>query len=136
MTEERKQQNEIKNKCIDFLMDLMGYKPKMKLPTLTFKKIEEYREPYGFDVLLSTLKKEEGAIRWALQNKDLKSETARVLYIFGIVQNSAGGVWRDKVKKQRAMRINEEEINLGDLEINNGKQKVRDITAYVEEEDD
>ena len=135
ISEERKRQNELKNKCIDFLIDVMGYKPKMKLPTLTFKKIEEYREPYGFDVLLDTLRKEEQTIRWSLANKDLKSETAKILYIFGIIQNSAGGVWRNKVKKQREMRINEEEIDLGDLEINNGKQKVRDISAYVEEDD-
>jgi len=135
MTEERKQQNLLKNQCIDFLRNIMGYKPKMKLPTVTFRKIEEYRDTYGFDVLLDTLKKEEQTIIWALANKDLPQETAKILYIFGIIQNSAGGVWREKVKKERMMNRKEPEIDFDNLEINNGKQKVRDISAYVEEDD-
>ena len=99
--------NQYRDKCIQFVMDLLGYRPGMKLPTLTYKKIKEYEEPYGLDVLYETMLSCEQSCTWALQNKQFTGEVAKIMYIFAIFQNNAMDQWKKKVAKKRDLYIAE-----------------------------
>ena len=90
--------------CIDKLMDIMGYQPGMKLPTIAYKMINEYEKPYGFDVLLETMEDQKKNMQWALNNKQFTSETSKVRYLFAIIQNNAMDSWQKKVRTERAKR--------------------------------
>ena len=100
----------LKNQCIDRLMELLDYQPGMKLPTYTYKKIKEYEKPYGYDVLLNTINAQEDSIKWALKNKDFGSETAKIMYIFAIIQNNAMTEFQKKVRLERAKREQEKTL--------------------------
>ena len=135
ITGECKEQNEQKLKIIDYLLEILEYIPGMKLPTSTYKKIEEYRETCGFDVLYRTLLAQTDAIKWALENKEFRDEKAKINYIFAILQNHVG----DTLKTDR-QRLNEqrktEKIDTipPDIDIHNDfPRKVVDFSKYVED---
>ena len=103
---EHVEQNKIyRQKCIDFLMDLLGYKTGMKLPTVTFKLIKEYEEPYGLDVLYATMVATRQSCEWALINRDFQQETAKIWYLFAVFQNNAMTEWKKKVAAQKSEQM-------------------------------
>ena len=131
----RKEQYDMKNEILDYLLELMKYKPGMKLPTITYKRIEEYRETCGFDILYKTFKIQTPAIQWALDNKEFKNETAKVNYIFAIIQNNIGAVLlaQEKAKKSED-KTAASDIIPPDIDIHNDfVRKRRDLSAYVED---
>lgn len=132
----RQKKISLKNQCIDRLMELLDYKPGMKLPTLTYKRIAEYEQPYGYDVLLDTINAQEDAIRWALKNKMFGSETAKIMYIFAIIQNNAMTEFQKKIRLERAKREQEkqlaniEELDMKPVEVEH-KKDVSDLLGDV-----
>ena len=132
----RKEQDIQKHKITDYLLELLHYEPGMKLPTITYRKIEEYRETCGFDVLYETIRQQEEAINWALNNKEFINETGKICYIFAIVQNNIGGVLLEKKKLEKEKKQTEKmDLIPPDVNINNDfVRKGRDLSAYVEDE--
>ena len=111
--------------CTDALMELLGYKPGMKFPTVTSKFISEY-EVYGFDVLLATIQDQSKSIQWALQNKDFRS---------AILQNNVFSNYKKKVaEKREAEIISRREVEYEDLDIQRSKQTTKDISKWLEED--
>lgn len=78
---------EYRQKCIDAMFDVMGYKEKMLLPTLFYKKLQDF-EGVGYEALYYTFKSQHDSIQWALKNKQFNSETSKVMYIVAILNNS------------------------------------------------
>ena len=128
--------NHHKNKCVDIIREMMGYVlPQMKLPTFTYRKIEEYRE-LGFDVLYNTLNAQRSNIEWALINKDFGSETAKVMYIFAIVQNNFMEEYRKKETLQKMAareKISAEDPN--EPVESERRQAVKDLSSFLDDED-
>ena len=100
---------EYRSKCVDFLMSLLDYKEGMKLPTITYKKIQEY-EPYGLDVLYATMLSQQSSCEWALQNKDFRQETAKIFYLFAIFQNHIMDEYKQKVQAEKSKRQAEKQV--------------------------
>ena len=127
--------NKYRRKCTDLIMEYMGYKPKMKLPTLTFKLVEEYKDPIGFDVLYETLLSQRNNIEYAFRNKDFGGDIARIQYLFAIIQNSYGEFWRKKVAQERENRISDENHDPNEYdESRERRQAVRDIIQFLDDE--
>lgn len=129
----------IRTDCINLIRDIMGYVlPQMKLPTLTYKKIEEYKEPIGYDVLYNTLLTKEKDIKYAFYNKQFDSEIARVQYLFAIVQNNYMPEWRKKVanKKAEALKKTEDmEEAIEEWETTERKKTVKNLGSFLDDED-
>ena len=125
--------NHYRYKCIDLIREIMGYVlPQMKLPTLTYKKIEEYKDPIGYDVLYQTLLNKQKDIEYAFYNKQFDSEVARVMYLFAIVQNHYMEEWRKKVAKKRMDSNIPEDYE--EMIVPEKKQKVKDIRRFLDDE--
>lgn len=128
--------NFYRNKCIDTIRDIMGYVlPQMKLPTLTYKLVEEFKEPIGYDVLYNTLLAQKKAIEWAFYNKDFGSEIARVQYLFAIVQNHYMEEYRKKATLQRmaAQEKNEAE-DPNEMVEGERRQAVKDLSNFLNDD--
>jgi len=130
--------NHYRNKSIDLIRDMMGYVlPQMQLPTITYRKIEEtFKEPIGYDVLYDTLVSQKKNIEWAFQNKEFGSESARVMYLFGIVNNHYMEEWRKKVAKKRAEthHVQSEQEDPEEIETIERKQAVKDLRSFLDED--
>ena len=132
--------NEYRTKVIEFIRDLLGYKPKMKLPTLMFKSISEYEESVGLDVLYDTLVNCQDSIMWAFDNKQFTGDIARVQYLFAIVQNHYGDVWREKVARKREEAAMAKITNDPNLNCygNDEERKIttKNISQFLDEDDE
>ena len=130
--------NYYRKKSIDLIRDMMGYVlPQMQLPTLTYKKIEEmFKEPIGYDVLYNTLVSQRQSIEWALQNKEFNSETAKIMYLFGIVKNNYMEEWRKKVAEKRLaeQHVQSESEDISEIDTIERKQEVKDLRSFLDED--
>lgn len=121
---------EYRNKIINKYCELLGYKTYKMIPTLFYKEMENYKDNIGFDTLYETLCNKTNDIIYALSNKDFGSETAKTMYIFGIVKNHCMEYYRKKVAYQR-MNNNihmDSEINVPER-----RQAVRDISRWLDD---
>ena len=91
---------EYRNKCIDKMFEIMGYKPGMILPTYFFKKLKDY-EGVGYEALYNTMITQTKSIQWALNNKNFGGETAKVMYIMAILNNNVMDEYKKIVKTQK-----------------------------------
>ena len=107
----REKAKNYRQQCIEKLQNIMGYQPGMKLPTLAYKKINEYERPYGFDVLLETMNSQESSMLWAIKNKNFTSETGKVMYLFAIIQNNAMDAFQKKVHLEKVKREQQKKQN-------------------------
>ena len=128
--------NSYRTDCIKLIREIMGYVFKeMKLPTLTYKKIAEYKEPIGYDVLYNTLVNQKENIEWHLYNKQFDSESKRVAYLFGIVRNHYIEEYQKKIVEKRMKRTSESEFeDLDEINTIERKQKVKNLSRYLDED--
>ena len=129
----QKEQYLMKNKISDYLIELLGYGQGMKLPTITYKKIEEYRNTCGFEVLYETIKKVSDSIRWAVNNKEFRNEVGKISYIFAIIQNNIGEDYLEKKKFiEEEHKTRDIDVIPADLNIHNDYvRKARDLSEYI-----
>ena len=110
-------------KCIDKMYEIMGYKPKMILPTYFFKKLKDF-EGVGYLALYNTMITQSKSIDWALKNKDFGSETAKVMYI----------VAKLKEKREANRKINTIMPDEFVMDLPVEQKKSVDISRWVEDE--
>ena len=127
---------EYKNKIIDLIREYLGYKPQMKLPTLTYKKIEDPYRALGLDVLYYTLVNQRNNIEWALKNKQFTSEIAKINYVFGILQNNYMDEYKKKVAETKAAKyhVKSELEDIAEIETIDRKQAVKDLREFIDED--
>lgn len=120
---------EYRKQVVELIMEILGYEAGMKLPTIYYKKIEEYREPYGFEVLYECVKNQRSAIEWVLNNKEFKSEVQQGLYIMAVIQNNINDEFkRFKAKQKRIKKENKQEAP---YEFTGKAKKYKDVTDLV-----
>ena len=125
---------EYRFKCIDLIMEYMGYQKGMRLPTIIYKDMEEY-EMFGFDVLYDTIVCCKEGIEWALRNKDFSSETAKAMYLLKILQNHFMESWRKKVAQEREDKMSETNNDPNEYdESRERRQAVRNISEFLDDE--
>lgn len=127
-----KSNNERRELCITKVMDLLEYKPGMKLPTIFYKRLKDY-ESYGYEVLYETILQQEKNIVWALRNKEFSSETSKVMYVCAILQNNVMDCYKtmQRLKKQKREETKvkvEDNVNFDDI---GTKKKGNDVSSLL-----
>lgn len=120
--------------CINKMYDLMDYASKMILPTYFYKKLKEY-DGIGYESVLAAMYSQEKNIRWALANKQLGSETAKVMYTMAIIDNNVMDEYKRIVREEREIK-REDSVDtvVDDMDIsNNATKKTKDISKWVED---
>lgn len=130
---EWKRENLYRERIIDNLAEVLGYEEGMKLPSFLFKKIKEL-DGYYYEAIYLCLMDKIKDIRWALGNKNFKSEPSRISYVMAIISNNVLPYHKAveiKIKREKSERKNiiEEE----NLIIENKKQNTKDISKWLEE---
>lgn len=128
-----KTNKEYRQKCIDKIAEVLDYQLGMKLPTVTFKKLNEF-EVYGYDVVYETIIQQSGAIDWALQNKQFNQETAKIFYIMAIIQNNIMTEYKKKIakNKQQDKKITTIDVEIEDIKVTS--KQTKDISKWLEDE--
>lgn len=117
--------------CINALKENLGYAENMRLPTIAYKFIEEYRDSFGFDALFATIIAQKGAIEWALRNRDFNSEVAKIKYIFAIIQNNVMTEYK-KIKTAKIVGLHENSFaEYEDIEISNNTISSSDVSSLI-----
>ena len=125
--EEQKAQRQ---KCIDALFEILGFDKDTIVPTILFKNLKSY-EKMGYDIVYDTIIEEERDINWALQNVNFQNTTGMIMYVCKILENHMMDVYQRK--KFRQCHANRKEIVIDNIEINNKKQKTKDISKFLED---
>ena len=117
--------------------EFLGYHKGQKFPAYINKKLGEFSY-YKADVILKTIEKKNDSIMYFMQNKEFKSESGKISYIFAIISNNINDVnkeyqWHKKAEQQehKTEMISVPEITIS-APVNSG---VRDITNWLEDED-
>lgn len=77
-----------RNKCIDFMFDVMGFNGNnSRLDTRFYKDLESYSD-VGFEIVYEVLDGERKSIEWAINNKNFETQYQQIKYIFAIVNNN------------------------------------------------
>ena len=98
-----------RQRCIDIILDLLGYQPDMKPNTFIFKLLKEL-EPYGYEVVYDTINEKMKDICWALSKKSFQNETFKIKYVFAIINNSVMDVYKRKKDQEEQERKTAEVI--------------------------
>ena len=127
--------SEYRTKCISKMYDLLGYETYMKIPTFFYKKLTQW-EPYGFDVVSLCIDNKSRDIIWAINNKEFRQETSKIMYICAILENGMNDALKQKVREEKMMKDNrkQSDTDLVDIDINNRKQVARDISSFLDED--
>ena len=126
-----------RQKCIDGMYELLGYKDFMKIPTYFYKRLKEC-EGYGYDVVYRCIQIKAKDIKWALTNKEFNTEVGKMMYIWAILNNSMNDALREVVaerrENERAIRKESETcVNEDDLDIKDVKQRTVNISRFLED---
>lgn len=136
--DEQQKQNEFWHKIIDkFSLDYLGYEPGQTFPAYIVKMIKQLSF-YSNETLYRTMLFCDEDIHTAIQIKDFDTDYRKASYIMAIIKNNVNEVWKEVLKEQReARKTREEKVSEVELqnyeEIQNPKQKVKDISKFVED---
>ena len=119
--------------CVDEIMFLLGYEEGMKPNTYIFKLLRELKG-YGYDVIYDTMIEKTKDIQWALNTKSFRDETNKIKYIFAIITNNAMDVYMVKQAKTKKNKKGAAIIEIDDFKPH--KQKVKDISRYLDDDDE
>ena len=129
--------NKYRRMSTNLLIEILGYKKSKMLPNLTYKYVNEYKEPLGLDVLYDTLTSKRNDIEYALGNKDFESEEDKIKYIFGIIQNSYITEYNKKVAMKRLQSVLPySATDESGVITTERRQAVKDIRAFLDDDED
>lgn len=130
---EKIQNNNIyRQKCIDYMYEVLGYKSGMILPTYFYKSLKGY-EALGYDVFYQTMILQNKSVQWALSNKNFNGETAKIMYLMAIYNNNVMDVYKQIIAEKKSYVQNKfdevEEIS----ETVSRKQDNKNISKFLED---
>ena len=122
-----------RQKCLEELGNILGYKDGQKFPTIVAKRIKEYKV-YGYDTVLQTILDKKQIILYNLCNKTFASEYNKVSYIMAIITNSINDVYKRKKTEEKDVRVNEsvatmEEVTAVNSPVNTSN--IHDISKFL-----
>lgn len=100
---------EMRNKCIDYMYDIMGYQDHLKMPTIFFKRLKEW-EPYGFNVVYIAMTLVETSLRNTLRYKTFQSEYNKVSYITAVIENNLNDALKIENRKTEKVKTVDIEV--------------------------
>lgn len=127
---------EYRQKCINLMFDIMGYKDNMILPTYFYKSLTKF-EGVGYEALYNTMIRQDGSVQWTLKNKYFNSETGKIMYVMAIYNNNIMDEYKKIVADERAKKhisAKNEEIAEVSTEIKTDrKQETKNISKFLED---
>jgi len=115
-----------RQKCLEELGNILGYKDGQKFPTIVAKRIKEYKV-YGYDTVLQTILDKKQIILYNLCNKTFASEYNKVSYIMAIITNSINDVYKRKKTEEKDVRVNESVATMEEVTAVNSPVNTRNI---------
>lgn len=115
-----------RQKCLEELGNILGYKDGQKFPTIVAKRIKEYKA-YGYDTVLQTILDKKQIILYNLCNKTFASEYNKVSYIMAIITNSINDVYKRKKTEEKDVRVNESVATMEEVTAVNSPVNTRNI---------
>lgn len=115
-----------RQKCLEELGNILGYKDGQKFPTIVAKRIKEYKV-YGYDTVLQTILDKKQVILYNLCNKTFASEYNKVSYIMAIITNSINDVYKRKKTEEKDVRVNESVATMEEVTAVNSPVNTRNI---------
>lgn len=122
---------------IDYLSFLLGYDKDIPAPTFLYKKLEEMKK-CGYKVIYKTIEQHEDDIKWALENKEFKNETAKISYIMAILRNNVIDVYKEEKAQEKTKVVQIKDYikpdNNMDVDYRNlrgAKGKGRDVSRFL-----
>lgn len=131
--EEWKNNQEYRQKCIDYMYEVLSYETFQKLPGVFFHKLSEW-EPYSYEVVYRCMMNSRDAVERSMYNKEFYNENGKVLYICAIYQNNLNDALKE-IKREKFGQKDFNPVESIDLDIQNKKQKTKDISKFLEEDD-
>ena len=129
-----KNEDEWRNKCKDLMVNILfpNYKEGMKLPTILWKRIEEFSS-MGHEIFYNAIVGERSSIEWALRSKQFKNPTKMISYVFRILENNMMKYYQEAQDAAEQKRINENMVIPENIEVDNKKQRSHDISRFLED---
>lgn len=134
--EEYKKQSEFWKKIIEkFAIDYLGYQSNQPFPTILPKRIKDL-DFYDNETIYRTMLYSDKDIHYALETKTFKSEYGKICYIMAIIRNNINIIWKQVLQERREQKLAYQPIPSNCYaslsEIQNPKQKVKDLSKFVE----
>lgn len=116
-----KDNKENRKLCIDMMYSFLDYESFMKIPTLFYRRLNEW-EGYSFKVVAEAMIISEDAIRFTIRNKQFVSETAKIMYCCAIIENKLNDALK-KIKREEKLKNSVVENVIEDIDLSSvGKQ--------------
>lgn len=132
------QAKEDKNKCFETIKEIIN---EPILTPIFIKNLNTINEFYEYRVIEKTFKEVREIIEKSIQNKDFNSEFSKAKYIFTIISNSIGRVYKkDKKEQEDSSRfLNENSTTLPEFDVleesininKELKSKQSDISMFI-----
>lgn len=134
---EYKKQNEYWVKIIEkFCYEFLGYSKGQPFPTILPKRLKEL-DFYDNETIYNTICENEANIIYSLNTKEFNSDYSKICYVMAIIRNNIAQMWkknmiaRNEAKKAYQPIPSNTYLSLSDIQ--NPKQKVKDISKYLED---
>lgn len=128
---------EYRQKCIDLMFDVLGYKNNMIIPTYFYKSLTKF-EGVGYEALYNTMIRQDKSVQWALKTKNFSGETAKVMYIMAIYNNNVMDEYKLLCSTRKTSATANDDNCDSIIEISetiNRKQESKNISKFLEDED-
>ena len=135
--QEYKKQTEFWKKIINkFALDYLNYSEEQPFPTYLPKRVKEL-DFYDNETIYRTMLFCDEDIHTALYSKSFESDYVRVSYIMAVLKNNINKIWKIVLQERRDAKLAYQPIPSSCYaslaEIQNPKQKVKDISKFVED---
>ena len=112
--------------CSEFL----DYKPGQRFPALLSKKLKEL-DFYNDEVIFEAFRQKQSDIKFWMNNKQFDGDYGRLSYIFAIISNSIGDIYRTAQRTKRQEKLIEQEVHTDDLEIAGTSVKAKNLADWL-----
>lgn len=125
-----------RKELIDYICkEFLGYGNGQPFPTSIPKKIKELSF-YDDDIILETFKRYASNIHYQFEHKQFSGEYGKVSYIFAIIKNNIADVNAEiQRKKKQDKRTTKDKIECGDLSSIGTKDRGKDISSFLDEDE-
>lgn len=115
-------EKEARAKCVDKMYDFMGYKSTDKMSSVFFGRLKVWNDKWGYNYseVLEAMNFVTDTIDYISRTKVFQSDTSRLFYYMGVVQNALNDGRREYQRKQKAI----EEANKTVVPVSNEDIKV------------
>ena len=119
-------------KCTETFWGFMNYDSTEKVPTVFFKKLQDWHRGYTYEMIYEAMIYSIEPIQWANNNKEFANETGRTQYLCSIIQNHLGDAKKTIIQKKLAASTKQYDYTCEDIK-NESQNLHVDISRFLAE---